>query len=509
MMHSLRITSRGSRLALSPFCSSGTSTRRWALQASALHSSATRHALSKFMMPAMSPTMTEGGIASWKKKAGDTFAAGDVLLEIETDKATMDVEAQEDGVMAKIVVEDGAKNVAVNSIIAIIGEEGDDIAGADKLAAEAENSSPPKSEEPDESKESETKSETEPKEAPSTKSDTPSESKEKEAEHASDSAKGDRVFASPIARRLAQEKGIPLGQVKGSGPNGRIVKADVDGYKAPSSPSASTSASSPSKQASSSSAAAPPPPPPSSSDSSSQYTDTPVTSMRKVIASRLTESKQQVPHYYVSIDVEMDKVLRLRQLFNEASEKKAGGDAGKAKDAKLSVGDFITKAASVALGQVPEVNAAWYGDVIRQFHTADISIAVSTPTGLLTPIVKNVNGIGLASISATTKSLAAKARQGKLKPEEYQGGSFTISNMGMFGITHFTAIINAPQSCILAIGGTEARMVIDESEEKGWRKAMVMQATISADHRTVDGATAARWMKAFKDALENPLSFML
>lgn len=418
-------------------------------------------------------------------------------------------------------VEDGAKNIPVNSAIAIIGEEGDDISGADAMASEAESEGPPKSDEAKESSEKqdhapEGKSEEEPasskveksspqsEERSTTSSSSPSPPSSSSA--SSSESGGDRVFASPIARRLAQEKGVPLGKIKGSGPGGRIVKTDVESYKAsaPSASSPSPSSPSPSTSKSSQSASAAPSKG-TEATSTPSYTDTPLSSMRKVIATRLTESKQQVPHYYVSIDIEMDKVLRLRQLFNEASEKKSGGDATKAKEAKLSVGDFITKAASVALKEVPDVNAAWYGDFIRQFHTADISIAVATPTGLITPIVKNVGGLGLATISSTTKSLAAKARQGKLQPQEYQGGSFTISNMGMFGITHFTAIINLPQSAILAIGGTEARMIIDESEEKGWRKAMVMQATISADHRIVDGATAAKWMKAFKDALENPL----
>lgn len=392
-------------------------------------------------------------------------------------------------------VEDGAKNVPVNSAIAIIGEEGDDISGADALAAEAEKEGPPKHAEPEAPKHEETP------EPPKEQESKPEEPKKEESsakqEEAPSRASGERVFASPLARRLAQEKGILLGQIKGSGPNGRIVKADIDSYKAPAGQSAAPSAGA-GAPAPSAAKSAPAP-------AGASYEDIPVSSMRRTIAGRLTESKQQLPHYYVSIDVEMDKVLRLRQVFNEASEKKAGGDAQKAKEAKLSVGDFITKAAAVALREVPEVNAAWYGEFIRQYHTADISIAVATPTGLITPIVKDVGGSGLTTISASTKSLASKARAGKLKPEEYQGGSFTISNMGMFGITHFTAIINPPQSAILAIGGTEARMVVDEAEEKGWRKAMVMQATISADHRIVDGATAARWMKAFKDALENPL----
>ncbi|MCO5555707.1 hypothetical protein L7F22_009252 [Adiantum nelumboides] len=476
--------------------------RRLSIGQRSFHVSSSQNALSKFLMPAMSPTMTEGGIATWKKQPGDTFSAGDVLLEIETDKATMDVEAQDDGIMAKIVVDAGAKNVPVNSLIAVLGEEGDDISGADALAKEAESEPAPAKEEAPEKKESEQPSSSESKpEASSPKPSAP----EPSTSSSSSSSSSDRVFVSPLARRLAQEKGIPLGQIKGSGPNGRIIKADIDNYK----PSQQTSAEAQPSTSSASGAKQQPASAPKAEESSASYTDTPVSNMRKVIASRLTESKQQLPHYYVSIDVEMDKVLRLRQLFNEAAERQAGGDAAKAKEAKLSVGDFITKAAAVALRQVPDVNAAWYGDFIRQYHTADISIAVATPTGLITPIVKNVGGSGLATISATTKSLASRARQGKLQPSEYQGGSFTISNMGMFGITHFTAIINPPQSAILAIGGTEPRLVIDESEEKGFRKAMIMQATISADHRIVDGATAAKWMKAFKDALENPLSFML
>ncbi|PWN44652.1 putative dihydrolipoamide acetyltransferase component of pyruvate dehydrogenase complex mitochondrial precursor [Ceraceosorus guamensis] len=474
------------------------------VRAAAFSTSSRVEALSKFNMPAMSPTMTEGGIAAWKKQPGESFSAGEVLLEIETDKATMDVEAQEDGIMAKIIVGDGSKAVPVNSPIAIIGEEGDDISGADALAAEAEKDASQTKSEPKE--ESKPEAPEPPKSEPKKEEPVPA---SQPAASSSGSApvrnEGERVIATPVARRIAQEKGIPLSKVKGTGPEGRIIKADVEAYQPEAAGAAApaTSPSAPSKSAAAPSAPAPAP------SSSADYEDTPVSSMRRVIASRLTESKQQLPHYYVSIDVEMDKVLQLRAAFNAASEAKAGGDKQLAKQAKLSVGDFITKAASVALREVPEVNAAWYGDFIRSYKKADISIAVATPTGLITPIVRDVGGTGLASISAQTKALAARARDGKLKPEEYQGGSFTISNMGMFGITHFTAIINPPQACILAIGGTDTRIVPDDSSEQGWRKANVMQATISADHRIVDGATAARWMKAFKDALENPLSFML
>ncbi|SNX81926.1 probable dihydrolipoamide acetyltransferase component of pyruvate dehydrogenase complex, mitochondrial precursor [Melanopsichium pennsylvanicum] len=470
------------------------------------HSSRRALEFSKFNMPAMSPTMTEGGIAAWKKQPGDAFSAGDVLLEIETDKATMDVEAQEDGVLAKILVGDGSKAVQVNSLIAIMAEEGDDLSGADafasKAASEGGDAKPAAKEEPKEESKPAQQPKQESAPASSSSSSSSSSSGSSGSSFGSQSS-GNRIFATPVARRLAQEKGIALDKIKGTGPEGRIIKADVENYKpeaaAATAPSKSTSAAAPSKPA-----AAPAP-----TSSEGDYTDIPVSNMRRTIAARLTESKSTVPHYYVSIDVEMDKVLKLREVFNKAAAEKAGKDVEKAKAAKLSVGDFITKAAGVALKEVPEVNSAWYGDFIRQHNKADISIAVSTPTGLITPIVKDVGGSGLATISAATKQLAAKARSGKLAPQEYQGGSFTISNMGMFGITHFTAIINPPQSCILAIGGTEARLIPDAESEQGFRKAMVMQATISADHRTVDGATAAKWMKAFKDALENPLSFML
>ena len=230
--------------------------------------------------------------------------------------------------------------------------------------------------------------------------------------------------------------------------------------------------------------------------------------MRRTIARRLTESNQNVPDYYVTVEVDMGKVSQLREVFNRAAVEAAGGDKEKAKGAKLSVGDFITKASAIALRQVPELNSSWQGEAIRENHVQDISIAVATPNGLITPIVRNAGGIGLAEISANTKELARKARDGKLQPAEYQGGTFTISNMGMMGVSHFTAIINPPQSAILAIGSTQSRIVPDDSE-KGWRKALVMQATASADHRVADGATTARWMQAFKQALENPLSFML
>ncbi|KAH8102479.1 dihydrolipoamide acetyltransferase [Cristinia sonorae] len=436
------------------------------------HVSARRNALSKFAMPAMSPTMTEGGIAEWKKKEGDSFSAGDVILEIETDKATIDVEAQEDGVMAKILAGDGSKGIKVGSTIAIVAEEGDDLSGADKLASEAASEAPQKSsaEEP--------KAPEAPK-APEPPKPSSSESKPAETLR-SELAKGDRIFASPIAKKIALERGIPLSKVKGTGPEGRILREDVEKYQPSAAPAAAAAAPS----------------------ASADYVDIPVSNMRRTIGARLTQSKQEVPHYYVTVDIDMGKVLKLREVFNKTLADKDGGS-------KLSVNDFILKASALALADVPEANSAWLGETIRQYKKADISVAVSTPTGLITPIIKDVGSKGLATISAEAKVLAKKARDGKLQPHEYQGGSFTVSNLGMFGVNHFTAIINPPQACILAIGSTQPVLVPAPEEERGFKIAQIMKVTLSSDHRTVDGAVAARWVSAFKGYLENPLTFML
>ncbi|KAG8918832.1 pyruvate dehydrogenase complex dihydrolipoamide acetyltransferase component (E2) [Tulasnella sp. 419] len=435
------------------------------------HVSARSNALSKFSMPAMSPTMTEGGIAHWKKKEGETFTAGDVLLEIETDKATMDVEAQDDGVLAKIIVGDGSKGVKVGSTIAVMAEEGDDLSGAAQFAAEQSSEPEPPKEEP--------KKESAPAPAPSEPKKTEAPAKA-ESSSKSELAAGTTIFATPIAKKIALEKGIPLAKVKGTGPEGRITRQDVEAFK-PSAAAATPAAAGP---------------------AAAEYTDSPVSNMRKTIGTRLTQSKQELPHYYVTVDIDMGRVNKLREVFNKSLAEKEGG-------AKLSVNDFITKAAALALKDVPDVNCAWLGDTIRQYHKADISMAVSTPTGLITPIIKDVGAKGLAAISAESKTLAKKARDGKLAPAEYQGGSFTISNLGMFGVSHFTAIINPPQSAILAVGTSNATIVPAPHEEKGWEVKQIMKATLSADHRVVDGAVAARWLAAFKSYLENPLSFML
>ncbi|KZT75182.1 dihydrolipoamide acetyltransferase [Daedalea quercina L-15889] len=438
-----------------------------------LHVSARRNALSKFGMPAMSPTMTEGGIASWKKKEGESFSAGDVILEIETDKATIDVEAQDDGILAKIIVQDGAKNIAVGAPIAILAEEGDDLSGAEKLAADAASEKPAAKEEkaPEPSKPEPTPAPSEP--AP-------------KAESKPEIPKGDRIFASPIAKKIALERGIPLAKVKGSGPEGRILREDIEKYQ----PSATAGAAAPTTQFPSPTAALP------------DYVDIPVTNMRRTIGTRLTQSKQDIPHYYLTLDINMDKVFKLREVFN-----KTLGEKDKA--AKLSVNDFVLKAVACALADVPEANSAWLGEVIRQYKKADISVAVATPAGLITPIIKDVGAKGLASISSEGKALAKKARDGKLQPQEYQGGTFTVSNLGMFGINHFTAIINPPQSCILAVGATQPTLVPAPEEERGFKVTNIMKVTLSADHRTVDGAVGARWLAAFRGYLENPLTFML
>ncbi|KAI6005266.1 pyruvate dehydrogenase [Pisolithus orientalis] len=433
-----------------------------------LHTSSRRHALSKFAMPAMSPTMTEGGIAAWKKKEGEAFSAGDVLLEIETDKATIDVEAQDDGILAKIIIPDGAKNISVGLPIAIMAEEGDDLSGAAQMASESAAQPSPEPTAKEESKPS----------APSTSEapkDPVPQSQPQEAKPGL--AKGARIFASPIAKKIALDRGIPLSQVKGTGPEGRIICEDVEKYQPPIS------------------AVEPAPP-------TAEYVDIPISNMRKVIGTRLTQSKQELPHYYLTVEINMDKVLKLREVFNKTLGEKD-------KTAKLSVNDFVLKAVACALADVPEANSAWLGEVIRQYSKADISVAVATPTGLITPIVKDVGSKGLATISAEAKGLAKKARDGKLTPQEYQGGTFTVSNLGMFDIDHFTAIINLPQSCILAVGSTKPSIVPAPEEERGFKTVNVMKVTLSSDHRVVDGAVGARWMAAFKGYLENPLTFML
>ncbi|PLW42904.1 hypothetical protein PCANC_17753 [Puccinia coronata f. sp. avenae] len=476
--------------ALSRHALSTSALRRSTASSRQLHSSAQAYALSKFSMPAMSPTMTEGGIASWKKKEGESFAVGDVLLEIETDKATMDVEAQDEGKIAKIIMADGSKAVPVGKAIAIFAEEGDEVSSGEleKLIAESEASAAPPPKESTESK----PSTPEPARETSKSSSASSSSTPPPSKHSSPSAPRDAIFATPSAKRIALEKGIPLASIKGSGPNGRILESDLSSYSKAGGASVSSS---------------------SSSSSGAAYEDLPVSNMRRTIANRLGASKRDVPHYYLTSEIQMDRVIRLRALFNKAAEERAASSkaGGLKAPTKLSVNDFVIKASALACADVPEVNSSWQEDFVRQNHHVDISVAVATPTGLITPIVTNVGSRGLGSISAEIKALATKAKNNQLAPHEYQGGTFTVSNLGMFGsVSHFTAIINSPQSCILAVGGAEKILAIDDDPTgKGFKEVEVMKVTLSCDHRVVDGAVGARWLKAFKGYMENPLSFML
>ncbi|WP_421988959.1 pyruvate dehydrogenase complex dihydrolipoamide acetyltransferase [Roseococcus sp.] len=421
------------------------------------------------LMPALSPTMTEGTLARWLKAEGDTVKAGDIIAEIETDKATMEVEAVDEGVLGKIVVAAGTEGVKVNAVIAVLVEAGEAVPSGEAKAAPA--AAPKAAEKPAEA----------PKAAAPAAAPAPA-----------PAASGDRVSASPLAKRMAQQAGLDLAKVSGSGPQGRVVKSDIEAAMkggAPASAPAAAAAQAPAPRP----AAAPP-------QVLGATTAHPNSSMRKVIARRLSESKQNVPHFYVAMDIEIDALLDLRAKLNASSPKDGPGAF------KLSVNDLIIKAAAVTLKRIPAVNAAWTEEAILRFNDVDISIAVSIPDGLITPIVRNADGKGLAAISNEMKDLGARAKSGKLKPEEFQGGGFSISNMGMYGVTHFAAIINPPQAGILAVGAGQKRPVVKNGE---LAVATVMTCQLSVDHRVIDGALAAEWLQEFKAIVEAPLSLML
>ena len=427
----------------------------------------------KIQMPALSPTMEEGTLAKWLVKEGDKVSSGDLLAEIETDKATMEFEAVDEGTIAKILVAEGSEGVKVGTVIAIIADEGEDVSDAAKGGGDAA----PKAEAgPAEKQE----------EAPAAKKDAPAST----STSAPMQSSGDRVKASPLARRLADEKGIDLSAVSGSGPNGRIVKADLEGA------TPTPAAKAPAAASTAAPAAAPAPVHAAAQDFGIPHEVIKLNGMRKTIARRLTESKQQVPHIYLTVDVRLDRLLKLREELN-------AGLSGRG--IKLSVNDLLIKALGVALIEVPECNVQFAGDQMLQFKRADISVAVSIPGGLITPIITEVDSKGVAAISTAMKDLAARAKDGKLKPEEYQGGTASISNMGMFGIKQFDAVINPPQGMILAVGAGEKRpFVVDDSLQI----ATVMSATGSFDHRAIDGADGARLMKVFRELVENPLGML-
>jgi pyruvate dehydrogenase E2 component (dihydrolipoamide acetyltransferase) len=441
--------------------------------------------MTNILMPALSPTMTEGKLAKWLKKEGDQVRAGDVIAEIETDKATMEVEAVDEGVLSKIVVPEGTEGVQVNAVIAVLGGDGTEAAPAPKPAPAAPAAKPAAAPAP----------------APaSTASASPATPKGFDPQPDPPMVKGrERIFASPLARRMAAQAGIDLASLRGSGPGGRIVKADIDaalagGVKAAAAPVVAVApvATAPAASAPKPAAAATP--------ISAPHKIVPHSTMRKVIARRLSESKATVPHFYATRDVELDALLKLRADLNARSPKDGPGAF------KLSVNDLVIKATALALRRMPNVNASWSDDGMVLYDDVDISVAVSIPDGLITPIVRKADIKGLAAISNEMKDLAARAKAGKLKPEEFQGGSFSISNMGMLGVKDFAAIINPPQAAILAVSAGEQRPVVKDG---ALAIATVMTVTLSVDHRVIDGAVAAEWLGVFKGIVEDPLQMML
>ncbi|MDP5215951.1 pyruvate dehydrogenase complex dihydrolipoamide acetyltransferase [Ruegeria sp. 2205SS24-7] len=432
----------------------------------------------EILMPALSPTMEEGTLAKWLVKEGDTVSSGDLLAEIETDKATMEFEAVDEGIVGKILVAEGSEGVQVNTPIAVLLEEGesaDDIAASPAKAPEAAPAA-------DAGKEA----------APAGGSDAPA-----PAPAAAKFADGTRIFASPLARRIAAQKGLDLSQIAGSGPHGRIVKADVEGAS-PTAAKPAPAAAAPAAAAPAAAAATGP-----STDmvarmyEGREYEEVALDGMRKTIAARLTEAKQSIPHFYLRRDIKLDALLKFRSQLNKQLESRG---------TKLSVNDFIIKAMANALQQVPECNAVWAGDRVFQLKPSDVAVAVAIEGGLFTPVLKDADMKSLSALSAEMKDLAARARDRKLAPHEYQGGSFAISNLGMFGIDNFDAIVNPPHAGILAVGtGVKKPVVGDDGE---LTVATVMSVTMSVDHRVIDGALGARLLQAIVDNLENPMMML-
>jgi pyruvate dehydrogenase E2 component (dihydrolipoyllysine-residue acetyltransferase) len=427
----------------------------------------------EILMPALSPTMEEGTLAKWLVKEGDTVSSGDLLAEIETDKATMEFEAVDEGIVGKILIAEGSEGVKVNTPIAVLledGESADDIGAASAPAAPA---SAPEAAAP--AKEAANSS---PAAAP--------------APAASKAGDGSRIFASPLARRIAAQKGLDLNGIKGTGPHGRIVKSDVENAKT--APAQKAEAAAPAT------AAAPSGP---SADAIAKiyegrdYEEVKLDGMRKTIAARLTEAKQTVPHFYLRRDIQLDALLEFRGTLNGQL-----ADRG----VKLSVNDFIIKACALALQAVPDANAVWAGDRVLKLTPSDVAVAVAIDGGLFTPVLQDAHQKSLSALSAEMKDLAGRARDRKLAPHEYQGGSFAISNLGMFGIDNFDAVINPPHGAILAVGAGVKKPVVGKDGELG--VATVMSVTLSVDHRVIDGALGAQLLTAIKDNLENPLAML-
>ncbi|XP_008810367.2 dihydrolipoyllysine-residue acetyltransferase component 2 of pyruvate dehydrogenase complex, mitochondrial-like [Phoenix dactylifera] len=416
-------------------------------------------------MPSLSPTMTEGNIARWLKKEGDKVSPGEVLCEVETDKATVEMECMEEGYVAKIIRGDGAKDIKVGEVIAITVEEEDDIAKfkdyeVSTAAPAAEVKAPSEPTLP-------VKEEQEPVKAPE-----PKVSKAEEVSHTDD-----RMFSSPLARKLAEDNNVPLSSIKGTGPDGRILKADIEDYLASTAKgeAAATQALS--------------------------YVDIPNSQIRKVTASRLLLSKQTIPHYYLTVDTRVDELMELRGQLNSLQEASGGK--------RISVNDLVIKAAALALRKVPQCNSSWMNDFIRQYHNVNINVAVQTDNGLFVPVIRDADKKGLSTIAEEVKHLAQKAKDNSLKPADYEGGTFAVSNLGgPFGIKQFCAIINPPQSGILAVGSAEKRVIPGAGPDQ-FEYGSFMSVTLSCDHRVIDGAIGAEWLKAFKGYIENPYSMLL
>ena len=436
----------------------------------------------EILMPALSPTMEEGTLAKWLVKEGDTVASGDLLAEIETDKATMEFEAVDEGVIGKILVPEGSEGVKVNTAIAVLladGESADDVDAAP--AAKPEVSAPETGVGNDNGGTKEAP-------APTTAPASP-------APAAPAAADGSRIFASPLARRIAADKGLDLAAISGSGPRGRIVKADVEGAtaapKADAQPAAAPATAAPAA------AAAPAGP---SADAVAKmyegrdYEEVKLDGMRKTIAARLSEAKQTIPHFYLRRDIQLDALLKFRGELNKQLE---------GRGVKLSVNDFIIKAVALALQSVPEANAVWAGDRVLQMKASDVAVAVAIEGGLFTPVLQDADMKSLSSLSTEMKDLATRARDRKLAPHEYQGGSFAISNLGMFGIDNFDAIVNPPHAGILAVGSGVKKPVVGADGEL--KVATVMSVTMSVDHRVIDGALGANLLTAIVENLENPM----
>ena len=431
----------------------------------------------EILMPALSPTMEEGTLAKWLVKEGDTVSSGDIIAEIETDKATMEFEAVDEGTIGKIIVLEGSEGIKVNALIAVLLEDGEEASDAVLSSASADDAG-------DKAAATAVSAE------PATPNADPSTAPAPAAPAASD---GTRIFASPLARRIAADKGLDLSALTGSGPHGRIVKADV-----------LAAGSAPAKPAPAAvSAAAPAPAPAVSSDAIAkiyadrEFTEMPLDGMRKTIAARLTEAKQTIPHFYLRRDIKIDNLLSFRGQLNKQLD---------ARGVKLSVNDFIIKACALALQTVPSANAVWAGDRVLQLTPSDVAVAVAIEGGLFTPVLKDADQKSLSSLSAEMKDLATRARSKKLAPHEYQGGSFAISNLGMFGIDNFDAVINPPHGAILAVGAGVKKPVIDEEGQVS--VATVMSVTLSVDHRVIDGALGAELLQAIVDNLENPMGML-